>query len=209
MSEMVSPVSLWLVRHGECSDNAYGRFCGQRSSDLTEKGRRQAECAARFLKQRGISVVLTSPLSRAVETGRIISETCQVPLICRDELSERSFGQWEGLTFEQAQAKDPEAVGAWMSDPIDAVPPGGESLRQAAERVAPLIGELTRQHQKGSIAAVTHGALMRVMLAIMLEMPLELALHLAVANGSLSLVNWYGGTWVLDIWNHTDHFTAG
>jgi broad specificity phosphatase PhoE len=90
---------LYFVRHGEAEMNAQGVFAGRTETPLTEKGREQARLAGEEAKALGIDLIISSPLSRAHDTAKIIAETIGYPvdkIELSDLLLERSFGSAEG-----------------------------------------------------------------------------------------------------------------
>lgn len=89
--------NIFIVRHGQDEDNAHGILNGRRNTPLTETGREQARSVAEKLRQYNIDVIISSPLSRALETAHIIAETIGVSrVIPLDILIEREFGVLTG-----------------------------------------------------------------------------------------------------------------
>ena len=123
-----------LVRHGEAEGNRELRYLGDHDAPLTERGLAQADQVAAALQVFGIETVYTSPLGRALETGRAIARVTKSPLRVEPDLREMSYGAWEGLLHADVVARDPELLRQWASDP-DTAPPGGESLRAMYARV--------------------------------------------------------------------------
>src|SRR3954470_11552168 len=89
---------LYLVRHGSTVLSAEDRFAGSVDVELSDEGRRQAGALAERLAGEKISAIYSSPLSRTVETARIVGRHFGVEPVLRDELREVSHGRWEGLT---------------------------------------------------------------------------------------------------------------
>lgn len=160
---------LILIRHGETDWNAAGRLQGREDVPLNERGRRQAARNGRalghLLARRGLGLrdvaFVASPLARAAETMRLVgAEVGLDPAAHAHDarLVELGFGRWEGLTYAEVARVDPDGHAAREVDPWNARPPGGESMAEAAVRVAPLLGALS-----GPTVLVTHGGLIRVM----------------------------------------------
>ena len=94
-------MKLYIVRHGQCEWNALHKVCGSTDSPLTEKGRAQAAetaaLVAEMTKDEPIDLIIASPLSRALETGKAIQAACGgVPLVTDDRIREINFGDNEG-----------------------------------------------------------------------------------------------------------------
>ncbi|MFN0265147.1 2,3-bisphosphoglycerate-dependent phosphoglycerate mutase [Tepidamorphus sp. 3E244] len=133
---------LVIVRHGQSEWNLKNLFTGWKDPDLTEKGVSEAHAAGKALKELGLEfdVAYTSALSRAQRTLAImLDELGQTGLdTVRDQaLNERDYGDLTGLNKDDARDKwGEEQVHIWRRS-FDISPPGGESLKDTAERVLP------------------------------------------------------------------------
>ncbi|UQV53591.1 bifunctional RNase H/acid phosphatase [Corynebacterium pseudodiphtheriticum] len=150
------PTTLILVRHGQTSYSAEHRYCGHSDIALTETGMRQAAASATAVAERGdIDLVVSSPLQRCQVTAKMIAEKTGAQLETHDALIEANFGNWEGLTFQQAQDDNAELHDAWITD-ASLTPPEGESLAQVHRRVREFRKQLVAQHPGKTIAVVSH-----------------------------------------------------
>ncbi|HEU4363650.1 MAG TPA: bifunctional RNase H/acid phosphatase, partial [Mycobacterium sp.] len=112
-----TPTRLLLLRHGQTELSVQRRYSGRGNPALTELGRQQADAAARYVAQRGgISAVVTSPLQRAYDTAAASAKALGLDVTVEDDLTETDFGSWEGLTFGEAAARDPELHRRWLRD---------------------------------------------------------------------------------------------
>lgn len=133
---------LVLVRHGQSEWNAKNLFTGWRDPDLTEKGVEEAAQAGKTLKQAGYNfdVAFTSDLQRAQKTCALILgvlELGDLDVIRDQALNERDYGVLAGLNKDDAREKwGDEQVHIWRRS-YDIPPPGGESLKDTADRVMP------------------------------------------------------------------------
>ena len=133
---------LVLVRHGQSEWNAKNLFTGWRDPDLTEKGVEEAAQAGKTLKQAGYNfdVAFTSDLQRAQKTCTLILDALGLGglNVIRDQsLNERDYGDLAGLNKDDAREKwGDEQVHIWRRS-YDIPPPGGESLKDTADRVLP------------------------------------------------------------------------
>lgn len=133
---------LVLVRHGQSEWNRKNLFTGWEDVDLTEVGEAEARAGGRMLKKEGLTfdIAFTSALKRAQQTlDVILGELGQQGLETeRDQaLNERDYGDLVGLNKDDARAKwGEEQVHVWRRS-FDTAPPGGESLKNTAERVLP------------------------------------------------------------------------
>jgi len=133
---------LVLVRHGESVWNKKNLFTGWKDVDLTERGIEEAHAAGQDLKARGITfdIAFTSKLIRAQRTLTIMLEELgqsSLETIEEQALNERNYGDLTGLNKDDARKKwGEEQVHIWRRS-FDTPPPGGESLKDTADRVLP------------------------------------------------------------------------
>ena len=159
---------LLLVRHGETEWNAQNRFQGHSDLPLSEMGKRQALAARRKLAREELHAAYSSDLRRAWETAEIIAAPHQLPLRAEPRLREIHFGEWEGLTSDEIRERYPEASAAYMVDPVNVPPPGGEALSQVATRVQAALDEIVRAHQDETVLLVGHGGTLLVLISLVL-----------------------------------------
>lgn len=127
-----------LVRHGETAANRARLALGRADPSLTEVGRRQVQALADRFAASGIERVVSSPLQRAVETATAIATALHCTVEVDDRLVEMDYGEWDERSFGDFPAED---LARWRRDASFA-PPGGESLIDVGDRVAPLCESL-------------------------------------------------------------------
>lgn len=150
--------TLVLVRHGESTYVAEGRFQGRHDPGLSSLGQRQAELVAQRLARREEGTLLPvppgapaavwhSPLRRAADTARVIAEQQPdtPPLMARSGFIELAQGEWEGLLHSEVHSRWPAQLAGWRRDPVNAHAPGGEALGDASDRVAQALREVITQ----------------------------------------------------------------
>lgn len=202
------PLELWLVRHGETTWNASRRYQGQSESDLSPLGREQATSARRRLHGIAFRGAFASDLRRAVQTAKIILAGEDVPLVASRLIRELHFGCFEGLTIEQIRDTYPEEYRAWAADLSAVAPPGGETLRQQCDRAGEFLAGLTRENGGGRYLVVAHGGSIRALLFEALGIDLRLYWRVAVANASLTVLEFAGGKWRLRLLNDVCHLAS-
>jgi probable phosphoglycerate mutase len=180
---------LYLVRHGETDFNVEGRLQGRYETSLNARGRQQAgECAgilrdlfARDERRPDDCAYVSSPLQRARETMEIVRAALGLDpgaYSVDDRLMEISYGEWEGFTLAEIQARDPDVLARRDRDKWDFVPPGGESYRQVADHVGAWYASVTRD-----AVVVAHGGVARVLMANFHILPEEEATHADIQQG--------------------------
>lgn len=163
-----------LVRHGQTDWNRIERFRGQYDVPLNDEGYRQAEITAQWIhKQWDPSAILTSPLSRAVQTGERIAEACGLPLQLAPGLTDIDYGAWQGMTPEAAHEKWPTLVEKWFQKPGTLQIPGGEALSEVQTRAVAALDAIVEQYKGQVIVLVSHTVVIRAILLGILKADLD------------------------------------
>jgi broad specificity phosphatase PhoE len=187
---MSAPV-LYYIRHGETDWNREGRLQGQREVALNARGRAQAASCGDILRElvavdrRALSDLdfVASPLGRARATMEIMRAALGLdPAAYRIDprLAEVGFGQWEGLTYAEIEARAPQAFAARERDKWGFVPPAGESYAGMSLRVADWYAALG-----ADTVAVAHGGTLRGLVVRLGIMPAERAPYADIAQGAV------------------------
>lgn len=108
---------LYLVRHGESTDNILGRYTGQADPPLSPLGRTQAARLAAVLAGAALAAVYASDLRRAAATARAVARPHGLPVRWRAALREVDMGAWTGLTYPELEANWPEHLAGWPAPP--------------------------------------------------------------------------------------------
>jgi len=165
--ELRDGLTLYFCRHGETEANVAKRFQGRTiDTPLTPKGIEQAADIAKILgREAGMRpdlAFICSPLPRARKTMEIIREGVGLPLVgymTDARLLEINLGSWDGLTADEARARDPALYDKRTADKWNVrVPGGGENYDDVAQRAEDFIDDLT-----ADTFAVSHGAFTRIL----------------------------------------------
>ncbi|MEE8304762.1 MAG: histidine phosphatase family protein [Candidatus Tectomicrobia bacterium] len=175
-----------LVRHGQTDENVSGKISGQGPAPLNARGKEQAQAAADVLTALGASRILTSPIVRARQTADILAERLQVDIEEIRDLREVEYGDWEGQYFRDVRSHPMAHL--VFNDPIKAVFPNGESLRDVQQRGVQAIESVHRTYPQGVIVLVSHGDVIRTSLAHYLDMPFNEYRRLNLDNGAISVL---------------------
>ena len=186
----MKPCYLVLVRHGQSEWNKKNLFTGWKDPKLTPKGVDEAIKAGDELKGSGYSFdkMYTSELFRAQETGRIILDRMGLDSIevIRDlSLNERNYGDLAGLNKDDARKKwGEDQVHIWRRS-FDVPPPGGESLKDTAERVLPYFKQnIIPQLAEGlNILIAAHGNSLRALVMEIEKISPDEIVKLEIATG--------------------------
>jgi len=165
---------LYLARHAQTASSAIDSFNGRGELPLTEHGREQARKLGERLSGVRFEAVVRSPLGRTRETAELIAPG--VPHVVMEELTEIDYGAWEGLTPEEARARDPRVYDAWLADPAAVAPPGGETAVQVARRARAALRSIEKAFEKAGkpVLGVSHKATLRILGASLTDAPIRL-----------------------------------
>lgn len=155
-SEAVPTTLVW-VRHGEAESNRDGRFGGHSPVPLTDLGRRQADRTAAAIAAVGPTAIVASDIARAHQTAQPIAAACGLPLALDPALRERSLGILDGLSFQEAETRHPEAWAHLRSRAPGRACEGAETEDEVYLRVATALDALVDAHRGGTVVVVSHG----------------------------------------------------
>jgi len=154
---------LLIVRHGETEWNRVERLRGRADLDLNPNGVRQAQAAARRLAQWQPAQIYSSPLRRTVHTAQVISEILSCPLGIMEELIDIDYGQWQGLSPQEAAGKDGNLYQRWLDSPHLVKFPGGEGLEEVRARAEAAITQIMENHPQETVVVVSHKVVCQVL----------------------------------------------
>jgi broad specificity phosphatase PhoE len=187
---------MWLVRHGETEWARLGRHTGRTDIPLTELGRDQAAAVAARLAGRPFALVLSSPLSRALDTARLAGFADRVRT--DDDLLEWDYGADEGRTTLEIRVDRP-GWAIWDEGPKD-----GETIDAVAARVDRVIERARRQ--AGDVLVFAHGHVLRILAARWLDLPPVQGRLFALSTATLSILGWERDAPVIERWNDTTEY---
>ncbi len=179
---------LLLVRHGESTWNAEGRYQGRRDAPLSPLGIAQARALADHLATQTHDrprAIVSSPLQRAFDTARAVADALGLEVTTDDRLVEIAHGAWEGLLKTEIAAAWPEMYAAWHTVPESVTFPGGESLAAVRERWLEFTG-VCKVHGRSPLLVVTHDVIVRIAILHARGLPLRDFTTFATENAALS-----------------------
>jgi 2,3-bisphosphoglycerate-dependent phosphoglycerate mutase len=195
------------VRHGETDWNASARIQGQRDIPLNAKGRWQAERAAQSLLSAGepLAAVYSSDLLRAHATAQAIAAAHGMAVRSDERLRERSFGEYEGRTFDELERLWPQETARWRARDATWAPPGGETLQVLGARVRAVTDALAQRHPGELIVLVAHGGVLDMMYRIATRQEVDVPRNWELGNASLNRLLWTPEGLNLVGWSDTRH----
>ena len=198
-----------LVRHGHVDWIAPERFRGRAELALSDLGRQQARALANYIaKTWRLDAIYTSPLGRCRDTSAAIAAPFRLEPRVADALCDIDYGEWQGLTREQAKERWPDEIELWFRAPHLAVIPGGETLPVLLSRAAAALGEILQAHLSGTVVLVGHDSVNRVLLLFALDLPLSKYWHLRQEPGGLNELFFENDTFVIRSINQIQHLAG-
>ncbi|MFX1535366.1 MAG: histidine phosphatase family protein [Promethearchaeota archaeon] len=154
-------IRLFVARHGETDFNKERRYLGSTDKPLNQRGLKQASQLGKKLKTWKIDKIITSPLTRCIQTTEEINTFLKLDHLIMKEFRERSVGVYEGLTKDEIRNKYPTLWRRNITHIWDQAPPGGETINETYNRVSNGLNALKNKNKWASILLITHGFVSR------------------------------------------------
>ena len=198
-----------LVRHGHVDWLAPERFRGRAELPLSELGRRQAQAAAGYIAATWkLEAVYTSPLCRCRETGAAVAAPFRLTPQPVDGLADIDYGEWQGLTHDEARRRWPDEAELWFRSPHLAVIANGETLATVLSRTTAALRDIVRDHRDGTVTLVGHDSVNRVLLLFALDLPLSRYWHLRQDPCCVNELLFDKGSFTIASINQTQHLSG-
>ena len=178
---------IYLLRHGEIEPYERKMFIGQTDVRLSRVGIEQAKAWHEYFQNKLPEKIFCSDLKRCVITAKIIAGPFSERICIRKDLREISLGKWEGIAVEDIQNNFPDQWELRGKNLKGFRPPEGESFSDLSQRVLPTFYTLC-EHSPGDILVVTHGGVIRVILADVLKIDLNVIFQIPQDYAALNIV---------------------
>ena len=193
--------TLWLIRHPEPESSSEGRCYGSLDWKLSENGLHQAQAIAATLAAEPVAAIYTSPRRRCTQAAEIMAFSRSCPVQVCDAFRELDFGEFEGRTYDEIAGLYPELYKQWMKEPTEVQFPGGESFAAMRERVLSAAAGLRKRHSGETVAMVTHGGVIRVVIAEALGLEPSRIFRIGQRHAALNLIRYFGETPLVELVN--------
>jgi broad specificity phosphatase PhoE len=199
---------IYLVRHGETAHNRDGLGLGREDAALTALGLAQAEALSRRFAAIPLDRVLTSPLSRAAHIADRLATAASLEAARVEALTELDVGETEGLTFAEMRTRYREFLGRWAGEHgwMERMP-GGESMRDLAERLEPLVMEL-RASEGTELLLVSHNFTLRALICLLLGVEVSRFRNFEIGLASVTTLTVRNGRIGVRAMNDTCHLAS-
>lgn len=198
---------LLLVRHGDTGSSSTRRLWGHSDIKLSAAGLRQAERVRDRLATQKIGTIYSSNLRRALATAETIASRHHSDVITCAELGEMSYGNLEGLTFDEISQLYPEVTKLWVERSPGLRFPGGESLTELDSRVSRFLGRLDEHAVDETMLIVAHSGSLRILVCHLLGIELKLWWQIRLDFASLSILDIHPQGAILSLLNDISHLT--
>ncbi|UXZ95051.1 alpha-ribazole phosphatase family protein [Pseudomonas phytophila] len=174
-----------MLRHGETELG--GGMRGSLDDALTDTG--WAQMRAAVAEAGPWDRIVSSPLQRCARFAEELAERLALPLSLEPGLQELHFGDWEGHSAAQLMETDAEGLGLFWNDPYGFTPPNGEPVIEFSARVLAAVEKLHQAYAGERVLLVSHGGVMRLLLANARGLPREQLLQVTVGHGALLAIS--------------------
>ena len=202
------PTRVIAIRHGETAWNAETRMQGQLDIPLNQAGRWQAGRVAAALAGETLDAIYSSDLARALQTAEPLAAAAGLAVEVDAGLRERCFGVFQGLTFEEVEARWPQDSVRWRRREPDFAPEGAETLRAFAARCVAAASRIAAGHPGQTIAIVTHGGVLDSLYRAAARVGLQSSRSWVLANAGINRLLHTPQGFTLVGWADTGHLES-
>ena len=196
-------VKLILVRHALTVDNQKSRLSGHIDSSISEEGKEQIDKIINYLKDFYIDKIYTTTSSRTKDTVKKLSELKSIEIIEKESLKEISFGDFEGLTFDEINDKYPKEFQDMIEKGYEYKYPNGESLIDSYNRVCIELDNIISNNDDRTILICSHGGTIRNIITYLISNSYKYHWNFKIDNGSVTILEIQNGFTVITAMNNT------
>ena len=196
-------VKLILVRHALTVDNQKSRLSGHIDSSISEEGKEQIDKITNYLKDFDIDKIYTTTSSRTKDTVKKLSELKSIEIIEKESLKEISFGDFEGLTFDEIKDKYPKEFQDMIEKGYEYKYPNGESLIDSYNRVCIELDNIISNNDDRTILICSHGGTIRNIITYLISNSYKYHWNFKIDNGSVTILEVQDGFTVITALNNT------
>ena len=196
-------VKLILVRHALTVDNQKSRLSGHIDSAIREEGKEQIDKITNYLKDFDIDKIYTTTSSRTKDTVKKLSELKSIEIIEKESLKEISFGDFEGLTFDEIKDKYPKEFQDMIQKGYEYKYPNGESLIDSYNRVCIELDNIISNNDDRTILICSHGGTIRNIITYLISNSYKYHWNFKIDNGSVTILEVQDGFTVITAMNNT------
>lgn len=201
-------LKLILVRHAITEDNKGCKLSGHIDSILSEEGKKQIKDLNKFLQLEKIDKIYTTTSSRTKYTVEEIAQERNIEIIEKDTLKEISFGDFEGLDFNEIKDRYPDEFQKMIDEGYNYRYPNGESLVDSYNRVVKEIKEIVNNNDNKNILICSHGGTIRNILTYLISNSYNYHWNFRIDNCSVTTLEIDNGFAVINNMNNTSFLNS-
>lgn len=201
-------LKLILVRHAITEDNKGCKLSGHIDSILSEEGKKQIKDLNKFLQLEKIDKIYTTTSSRTKYTVEEIAQERNIEIIEKDTLKEISFGDFEGLDFNEIKDRYPDEFQKMIDEGYNYRYPNGESLVDSYNRVVKEIKEIVNNNDNKNILICSHGGTIRNILTYLISNSYNYHWNFRIDNCSVTTLEIDDGFAVINNMNNTSFLNS-
>jgi broad specificity phosphatase PhoE len=195
---------LILARHGETAWNVEKIYRGRTDVNLDKVGIKQAKLLGKYLSNRELAAIYSSPLSRATDTANTIARYQKIGVQIAEGLVDFDYGEWQFLPEQEVKRLYPDLLNEWHNNPHKVRMPAGESLEDVRRRAIEVVNDVLSKYQ-GSVVLVSHRVVNKVLICSLLGLDNSYFWNIKQDVGGITIFNYAGGRFVLTRHNDTSH----
>lgn len=200
-----------MIRLAECDGNVQKLVA--KHGNLTSIGRQQAQALADKFRKERLAACFSSNSTAALQTAEILMVNQGVVNTTDEAFNEPKLGDWEGLTFEQIKSKWPKEWDEYLNPGDDCrerriVPGNSETWGETIDKVINRLNELIKQYIGKTIAIVTHGEVVRLVVLSLLQAPIKNIWCIRGFNGAVTIFKYDGVRVVFEVINDISHLNS-
>jgi len=199
---------IYIVLHGETLWNKEEVFRGRKDIPLNEIGEKQAELVGVYFKDKKISRIVSSPLTRAVQTAKAIEKTTGISIEIKQEFTDINFGIWEGLSIREVERSHATDFKIWKQSPEKLMVRGGETLETVRARISTGLADMISTDDS-AIIIVTHRVICKLIVLHLLKIGSEHFWDMKYDPASVTLMERNNNQFTLVVSNDTCHLREG
>ena len=185
--------TVYFIRHAQAEGNANHFMQGNRETAVTAMGYAQIAALEKRFVETAVDAVYSSDLRRAVETAKAVSERKGLPVITDRAFREADVGVWEGREMSEIAQSDAAQFDAFLHHMERWHVEGGETSQQVLDRFLPALDRVRKENDGKTVAIVSHGYALRIVLAYLRGLSLkEAGDFVPCVNTAVSKVTWEG-----------------
>lgn len=192
---------IFLIRHGESSQNIEDVLTGVTDVPLSENGKKQCAVLARYFETIHVDKVFATPLQRAQESAKLVFPKHQSIEIV-ESLIEFNYGHYEGYKRSEYSNNNDKVIQQWIAAPSDLTFPGGDNIRDHAKRSFIGLTDIAKMNRDSILSCISHRTTIRLIIAQIIGLSLDKFRSLPCSNCGIFEIE-YDGIWNLNSLNVT------